>query len=111
MNEPQGSPTWFPVNDSPKDFATYDFAVTVPGGEDRDGQRRARLDDRQRGHDDLALARGLSRWCPISTTATNGVFELTPRGANGLPEYNAVDPQTRRFGQKNPEPAARLVAA
>ena len=32
MNEPQGSPTWFPANDTPKDFATYDFAITVPEG-------------------------------------------------------------------------------
>ena len=32
VNEPQGSPTWFPANDTPKDFATYDFAITVPEG-------------------------------------------------------------------------------
>jgi aminopeptidase N len=32
VNEPQGAPTWIPVNDSLKDFATWDFAVTVPEG-------------------------------------------------------------------------------
>jgi aminopeptidase N len=31
-NEPEGSATWFPVNDHPTDKATYDFAVTVPAG-------------------------------------------------------------------------------
>ena len=29
-NEPQGSPTWFPVNDTPRDKATYRATVTVP---------------------------------------------------------------------------------
>jgi aminopeptidase N len=104
VNEPQGSPTWFPANDTPKDFATYDFAITVPEGR-------------------TALANGLLvsttdngdtttwRWredrpmVTYLTTATNGVFELRSRTlANGLPEYNAVDPNTRRFGEKTPNP-------
>jgi hypothetical protein len=32
VNEPQGSPGWYPVNDNPRDKATYDFRVTVPEG-------------------------------------------------------------------------------
>ena len=32
VNEPQGSPSWYPANDTPKDKATYDFAITVPEG-------------------------------------------------------------------------------
>jgi aminopeptidase N len=32
VNEPQGSPAWYPVNDSPHDKATYRFRVTVPEG-------------------------------------------------------------------------------
>ena len=39
---------------------------------------------------------------PYLTTATNGVFELRVGTGMGLPEYNAVDPETRRFGQKTP---------
>ena len=31
-NEPEGSATWFPVNDHPTDKATYDFDITVPEG-------------------------------------------------------------------------------
>jgi aminopeptidase N len=31
-NEPEGAPTWFPVNDVPRDKATYDFRITVPEG-------------------------------------------------------------------------------
>ena len=31
-SEPQGSPTWFPVNDTPDDKATYTVAITVSNG-------------------------------------------------------------------------------
>jgi len=30
VSEPDGAPTWIPVNDHPSDKATYTFAVTVP---------------------------------------------------------------------------------
>src|SRR5205085_12505156 len=30
--EPHGASSWFPVNDHPRDKATFDFAVTVPEG-------------------------------------------------------------------------------
>ncbi|MEO3782500.1 M1 family metallopeptidase [Actinocorallia sp. B10E7] len=30
LNQPFGAASWFPVNDTPKDKATYTFAVTVP---------------------------------------------------------------------------------
>ena len=32
VGEPQGSPGWYPVNDNPRDKATFDFSVTVPEG-------------------------------------------------------------------------------
>ena len=32
VGEPQGSPAWYPVNDNPRDKATFDFKVTVPDG-------------------------------------------------------------------------------
>src|SRR5215216_3204069 len=32
VNEPQGSPGWYPANDNPQDKATYAFAITVPEG-------------------------------------------------------------------------------
>ena len=56
VGEPQGSPAWYPVNDNPRDKATYDFRVTVPAGTDRDGERRARLEHDDRRQDDLGLA-------------------------------------------------------
>jgi aminopeptidase N len=91
LNEPQGTPTWYPVNDNPRDKATYDFAITVPRGI-------------------TALANGVLvssasgggkttwRWRetdPMASylaTATNGEFDLEQQtGPNGLPIYNAVD--------------------
>lgn len=32
VNEPDGAPTWYPVNDHPTDKASYTFAITVPEG-------------------------------------------------------------------------------
>ncbi len=32
LSEPNGAPTWFPVNDHPQDKASYRFRVTVPDG-------------------------------------------------------------------------------
>jgi aminopeptidase N len=103
VNEPQGSPTWFPANDTPKDFATYDFAITVPEGRTAlaNGTFVSQTDNGDtttwRWREDRPMVTYL-------TTATNGFFELRTGTIAGVPEYNAVDPNTRRFGQKNPEP-------
>src|SRR6478752_2187993 len=32
VGEPQGSPSWYPVNDTPQDKATFDIGVTGPEG-------------------------------------------------------------------------------
>jgi aminopeptidase N len=103
VNEPQGTPTWFPSNDTPKDFATYEFAITVPEG--RTALANGRLVSTTDNGDTTTWRwREDSPMVPYLTTATNGVFELRIGTVNGLPEYNAVDPQTRPFGQKNPNP-------
>jgi aminopeptidase N len=104
VNEPQGAPTWIPVNDSLRDFATWDFTVTVPEGRTvmSNGTLVSKTDNGStttwHWHESKPMVSYL-------TTVTNGFFELRTRTlANGLPEYNAVDPQTRRFGQKDPNP-------
>jgi aminopeptidase N len=103
VNEPQGAPTWFPVNDTPRDFALYDFAITVPEGKTALANGRL-LGTTDNGNTTTWRWRESSPMVPYLTTATNGVFELRIGTVNGLPEYNAVDPQTRPFGQKNPNP-------
>jgi aminopeptidase N len=104
VNEPQGSPGWYPANDTPKDKATYDFEVSVPAG----------IEVIANGVlDSVKTKRGRTTWrweerdpmAPYLATATNGQFETRfGRTVGGLREYNAVDPTTRRFGQTAPEP-------
>ena len=104
VNEPQGSPSWYPVNDTPKDKATYDFAITVPEG------RTAIANGLLVGTTDNGTTttwrwRASDPTAPYLATATNGIFE-TGFGTlpSGLREYNAVDPQTRGAGSKDPNP-------
>ena len=60
VNEPQGSPGWFPVNDDPNDKATVRHGDHGARGQGRDRQRRAAVLRHRRREDDLALARGLA---------------------------------------------------
>jgi aminopeptidase N len=105
VNEPQGAPTWFPVNDTLKDFATFDFAITVPDG--RAALANGILVSQTDNGDTTTWRWRESRpMVPYLSTATNGVFELRfGTLPNGLPEYNAVDPETRARGDKDPNPA------
>jgi aminopeptidase N len=92
VGEPQGSPGWYPVNDNPRDKATFEFSVTVPNGltvmangvlaSTSSAGGRTTFDWRET----LPMA-------PYLATATLGRFDLTQyRLGNGLPVYIAVDP-------------------
>ena len=104
VNEPQGAPGWFPVNDTPRDKATYDFRITVPAG--HTALANGRLLSKRTRH-----GRTTWRWAedsPMSSylvTATNGPFQTRfDRLPNGLPQYNAVDPDTRESESDPPNP-------
>jgi aminopeptidase N len=92
VGEPQGSPTWYPVNDSPGDKATYDFAVTVPrsltvmanGVLLSHGTTAGKTTWRWRESDPMAS---------YLSTATIGRFDLTRYSVAGVPAYVAVDPK------------------
>lgn len=105
VNEPQGSPSWYPVNDTPRDKATFDFTITVPRGHTAmgNGLLVSRTDS---GDRTTWRWRASDPTAPFLATVTTGIFE-TRFGTlpSGLPEYNAVDPQTRRFDSKLPNPA------
>ena len=91
VNEPQGTPAWFPVNDNPRDKATYDFSITVPEGITAlaNGVLRSSA---TRGGKTTWVWRESSPMAPYLATATNGRFNLyTQTGPNGLPIYNAID--------------------
>ena len=103
-NEPQGVPSWLPVNDSLKDFATWDFTVTVPKGRTvmANGVLVSKTDS---GDKTTWHWRENSPMVSYLATVTNGFFELrTSTLANGIPRYDAVDPQTRFYGEKTPRP-------
>jgi aminopeptidase N len=102
-NEPQGVPSWLPVNDSLKDFATWDFTVTVPKG--RTAMANGVLVSKTDSGDKITWHwRESSPMVPYLATVTNGFFELRTGTVNGLPRYDAVDPQTRFYGEKIPRP-------
>jgi aminopeptidase N len=92
VNEPQGSPGWYAVNDNPRDKATYDFRVTVPDGLTvmANGVLLSQASSSGRTtfvwREDLPMA-------PYLATATLGRFDLSQyRLPDGLPVYIAVDP-------------------
>lgn len=92
VSEPEGSMTWYPVNDVPTDKATYSFEITVPDGK-------------------VAVANGLQNSPPTTdagettwywdapdaqasylTTASVGDFDLRySTTTSGLPIIDAVD--------------------
>ena len=91
VGEPQGSPSWFPANDNPRDKATYDVTITVPQG----------LTAMSNGVLAASWSRGgRTTWAwressPMATylaTATLGRFQLTRSRVAGVPSYVAVDP-------------------
>jgi aminopeptidase N len=92
VNEPQGSPGWYPVNDNPQDKATYTFRVTVPKGLTvmANGVLVSRT---SAGGRTTFLWRERLPMAPHLATSTLGRFDLTRyRLPNGLPVYIAVDP-------------------
>ena len=91
VNEPQGSPGWYPANDNPQDKATYSFRITVPAGITAIANGRLLS---QRTHDGKTTWRWFedSPMAPYLATATNGVFELRISKAGRIPLYQAVDP-------------------
>jgi aminopeptidase N len=92
-SEPQGSPTWFPVNDTPRDKATYAVSITVPRAITAVSNGAL---TRRRTHGALvtwswALRQKVSSYL---VTATLGKFAVT-RGSTpgGVPYLIAVDPR------------------
>ncbi len=93
VGEPQGSPGWFPCNDSPRDKAIYDVRVSVPeglvavsNGDLVAPPRTAHGRTTFRWHNGEPMATYLS-------TVTIGRFDVsTGATPSGIPYYVAVDP-------------------
>ena len=92
VGEPQGSPAWYPVNDNPRDKATYEFAVTVPDGLTVMANGVLVSQTTSGGKTTFVWRENLPM-APYLATATLGRFDVTQyRLATGLPVYLAVDP-------------------
>jgi aminopeptidase N len=92
VGEPQGSPGWFPCNDTPRDKATYDFHIRVPRGLTAVANGELVSTTSKAGST-------LFHWHsgdPMSTylvTATIGKFRVrTGTTPGGVPYYIALDP-------------------
>ena len=105
VGEPQGSPAWYPVNDTPRDKATFDFTVTVPEG------LTVMANGVLLSHVSVA-GKTTWRWresdpmAPYLATATLGRFDLTQYTVDGIPAYVAVDPQLSKGQVLSKLPAA-----
>jgi aminopeptidase N len=106
--EPRGAPSWFPVNDTPTDKATFRFAVTVPRGLKAiaNGRLRQRAERR----------RGTTwRWsadepmAPYLATVATGRFRLQQGRVAGVASLNAVDPGLWRGAQPALRKTGRIL--
>jgi aminopeptidase N len=92
VSEPDGSATWFPVNDHPTDKSTYSFEITVPEG--LVAVANGLLTDSE-------TAEGATTWwwdapdqmAAYLATASVGNYVVNEYvAANGTPIFDAVDP-------------------
>ncbi|REE96097.1 peptidase M1-like protein [Thermomonospora umbrina] len=99
LSEPDGTPTWIPVNDHPLDKATYTFRLTVPKG----------LQALANGSPSPPVHKGdvsTYTWAERSPMASYlamiaiGRFHVMRGQAGGIPVITAVDPRFRKAAAK-----------
>ncbi|CAA9296677.1 MAG: putative metallopeptidase [uncultured Actinomycetospora sp.] len=96
VNEPEGAPTWYPVDDDPGDKATYTFRITVPEGKTAVANGLPVGDPVTRGGRTTWTWRASDPMASYLSTASIGDFRLTrDTGPHGLPIINAVDRDVR----------------
>jgi aminopeptidase N len=103
VNEPQGSPGWYPVNDTPRDKATFRFTITVPAGREAVANGRL-ISQTTQGSKTTWVWEEDSPMAPYLATATNGDFLTRTYSAGSLFMFDAVDPNTRRLRTDPPNP-------
>ncbi|MET0956038.1 MAG: M1 family metallopeptidase [Cryobacterium sp.] len=92
VNEPDGAPTWYPVNDDPEDKATYTFRITVPEGKTAVANGLPAGKPQTRAGWTTWTWRATDPMASYLSTASIGDYAISrDRGPGGLPILNAVD--------------------
>ena len=92
VNEPQGAPGWFPVNDTPTDKATYTVRISVPAGLTAVGNGRLVSQRTAAGRTTFVWHEGRPMASYLSTI-TLGRFQVHRTTAGAIPVYVALDPR------------------
>jgi aminopeptidase N len=94
VGEPQGSPGWYPANDTPRDKATFTVKMTVPQGLTAVGNGALLSPPATSGGRTTFTWRERFPMAPYLATITLGRFQVsegeTPKG---IPTYVAIDPR------------------
>src|SRR4051794_24229308 len=101
VGEPQGSPGWYPVNDTPRDKATYTVRMTVPQGLTAVGNGSLESQSTSAGRTTFTW-RERYPMAPYLATITLGRFDVTTGTTeSGIPTYVAVDPKQASSASSN----------
>ncbi len=92
--EPDGARSWFPVNDNPRDKATFSFQVSAPHGV------TVLANGEPKNSGIVGVRGGYSTWrwemsqpmAPYLATVAIGKFKVTEGTVDGIPSITAVDP-------------------
>jgi aminopeptidase N len=91
-NEPEGAPTWYPVNDVPTDKATYRFRITVPAGSVAVANGEPVGTPTTTNGRTTFVWRATDPMASYLSTASIGDYRMTKQtGPGGLPILNFVD--------------------
>ncbi|WP_110181409.1 M1 family metallopeptidase [Nocardioides solisilvae] len=109
VSQPDGSATWFPVNDHPTDKATYRFAVTVPKGLTAVANGDL-VGSRTRGGQTTWTWDAPDPMAAYLATATVGNFELRrSRTPSGVPLLDFLDEDLRPADRTRSEASLALA--
>ena len=93
VNEPQGSPGWYPANDTPRDKATYTVRMTIPQGLTAVGNGSLESQTSSAGKTTFVW-RERFPMAPYLTTITLGRVNVTTgKTPDGIPTSVAIDPK------------------
>ncbi|WP_345018282.1 M1 family metallopeptidase [Actinomadura keratinilytica] len=99
LSQPDGAPTWLPVNDHPSDKATYSFRITVPKGLRAVANGRPGRVVRRGGRTTYEWAEDSPMASYLATVAI-GRFRMRRGRAGRIPVITAVDPKFRGSAER-----------